>query len=355
MMFGIYLHYYKYPKTKYIPFIISSALIYSLVEGLRYARGTDYLWYRQRYDYPLIDEQVLFKSLNDILKTLGFNFTGACIIYSLLFIICAYIFIYNIGKTKLKTAYLFLICATILRSECYIRQFIGISFILLSIAFFFKKKWIGVVLALAAASQTHTATLILFICFIFFYFFKKYIIPSKIAIIILFFVYFLSMLDYTQFLIMLIEKFLPASVIPANFEGYINNADRWLGEDSFLEGSEQSTSAKMLQFIFEVSIILLSDKLLKIKSNEKIQIFYNMFIVGAILTRAFWGMEIIIRITFMLYMFWFIPAAYIFDYKKSKLFKPFKYQLLFYLIILYLVLYWGRYIFLNPNSLFVWS
>lgn len=354
-MFGIYFHYYKFPKTKFIPFIVLSSIIYSLVEGLRYGRGTDYLWYRYRYDHPLYNEQVLFKAINDCLKAFGLDFTGACIIYSLIFIISASILIYTIGNKKLNAAYLFLICATILRSECYIRQFIGISFILLSISFYLKKRWIMVILGLLIASQIHTATLLLFFCFIFLYYFKQYIIPSKIAVVVLFFVYFLSALDYTQYIVLFVEKFLPTNILPTNFEGYVSNADRWLGEDSFLEGAEQSTSAKFLQFIFEASIILLSHRLLKLKPNEKIQTFYNMFIIGAILTRAFWGMEILIRITFMLYMFWFIPAAYIFDYKKDRLFRSFKYQILYYLIILYLILYWGRYIFLNPEALFVWS
>ena len=340
-------------RTKSI-IIIVSAFLFCIIEGCRYDRGADHLWYEEIYKNPRINEQPLFVALNSFLQSVGLDYWEACIAYALIFIIGGYSLIHAVNEKEEKCAFLFLILANLLSFECFIRQYIAIPLIFISITYVFYKKWFLALVFLVCGIQIHTASFFLFICFIVVYLLRKYIISYKISISLLLLVYFVSFADYTRYIIQLINNISPG-LLPEGFEGYIANAEIWFGEDSKLDGSEQSTFAKLMQLGFDVSAIYLGYFVLKYKPNEKINIFYNLMIVGVILTRMFWGLEIIIRLTKMLYQLWFIPVGYIFYHKKylKRIAKNNIYCL--YLIILYLTLYWLRYIFLSPSNKFIWS
>ena len=64
---------------------IPSALFYALIEALRYDRGVDYLHYKDIYEVGYFEgTQLLFDCLNELLKNIGFSFTGALFVYEII-------------------------------------------------------------------------------------------------------------------------------------------------------------------------------------------------------------------------------------------------------------------------------
>ncbi len=356
-MFGIY---YVWGTKRYasrltnIQFAILTTISFILIEGFRYDRGTDHLWYGEIYTNPRLNESPSFVLFNEFLQYCGLNYTGACIIYALIFIVGVYYLIKNVNGNEQRFVHLFCICACLLSFECLIRQYIALPLIYMSISFFLKKRWLACILFLFFGFQIHVASILLFIAFVAVFLLRGYLINYKISLSILFFVYFISSLDYTSYILSMIDSLAPG-IVPQGFEHYVLNSDRWFGEDSVIEGSEQSILAKFMQLGFEGSMIYLGYVILKDKPNNTINVFYMLMIVVAILTRAFWGMELIIRITKMLYQLWFIPLAYIFYNKTYLIKKAREYNIYFFIIVLYLVSYWLRHIFLSDNCKFIWS
>lgn len=219
---------------------------------------------------------------------------------------------------------------------------------------FLKRKWLLCLVFFVLGVQLHIACIFLFIVFVLFFTTRKYLVNYKLSLSILLFVNFISSVNYTSYLLPLIETYAPG-IVPEGFENYILNSDRWFGEDSILEDSKQSMLAQCMQLCFDGSIIYLGYILLKEKPHDTIAIFYTLMILGVILTRAFWGMELIIRITKMFYQVWFIPLGYIFYHRIYLINKSRKNKICFLLIIVYLILYWLKYIFLTDNCKFIWS
>src|SRR5690606_38171498 len=118
---------------------------YSLIVGSRYGWVADYMGYKYRFEdlsyYP--DEQIGFRWLNYFIDSVGLNYVGGYIVYSLIFIVCSFILIRSYGKDS-KYMYAFVIPSTLIFISGIIRQGISFSFLLLAIYFLNKRKWAGV-------------------------------------------------------------------------------------------------------------------------------------------------------------------------------------------------------------------
>lgn len=353
----------KLSKKEYIIFIILIIITFSLIEGCRYGRGNDYFWYKYRFEHAgnIGDSQYIFDNIINLsLLTFGFNYIGAYITYSLLFAIGSFYFIYKTFKRYYSQyIYLFWVCATLSAAEYQIRQYVALPFILFAFTAFITNKNIIIKLALSIigiliAKEIHTGALFIIPFFYIFIFIKK-TIPLKLSLPILFIVYYLYHFNnFTPIVDWLSNSNLAQILGYDHIEVYTNNADRWFGEGSYLKTSEQSFFTKSLQYIFETSILILGYKSLQIKPNQNINTFYNITVIGFILSRLFFGYELFTRMSGQLDIYWFITLGYSFiilkNYTKKKI-----YSLFFICTILYLVAYWFRWIFLNPSAIFIWD
>lgn len=354
-------------SRKYITtfhFIISSIipiLVFILVEGSRYGRGNDYLPYKYRYEHlSFLDEpQILFYGLMKLLHELNLTYIGAFRVYALIFIIGVIYFIRKSFPPKeAQWMYLFAIFALLLKMEFMIRQYIAMPFIFCFIHFIFEKKWLQAILCLAIANGIHSGTLFGVPFILTSYFLVKKMIHYKYCIIILFLVYYIIPNGiFTNLATQSLEILHLDTILASDhFSHYIDDSDRWLGEESYLAASQQSFLTTTLQFLFEASVIIVGYYALKIHPNQKVLSLYNLAILGFILCRLFHGFEIFNRMFDQLSIYWFIPVGYAF----SVYFKPIKrknhiYKLCTITLTLYLILYWGRYIFLQPDALFYWN
>lgn len=365
-LFIVFYVFSKNSKThiKTFHFIISCIipiLTFVLIEGSRYGRGNDYLSYKYRYEHLnfLEEPQILFYSLMKFLHELNFTYVGAFRTYALIFIIGVIFFIRkSFNNKEAQWMYLFAIFALLLKMEFMIRQYIAMPFIFCLIYFIFEKKWLQAFVCVIIANGIHSGTLFGIPCIIISYFFIKRTIHFKYSVFILFFTFYIIPNGiFTNLATQTLEALHLNTILATDqFAHYVEESDRWLGEGSYLEASQQSIVTKTLQFLFESSIIIIGYYALKSRPNQRILCLYNLAILGFVLCRLFHGFEIFNRMFDQLDIYWFVPTGYAFSlYFKQIRRKNYTYSICTIILILYLIMYWGRYIFLQPDAIFYWN
>ena len=119
-------------------------IAFSLIEGLRYARGVDYIGYVYTYLQsldPKVENEPLFMLLNKGMLLMGFPYCIAFVVYSLFWIV---------GILHLCENFRYLLCwcipfaliASIPSMENLVRQFVSLSFVMISLSFLLKKKYV---------------------------------------------------------------------------------------------------------------------------------------------------------------------------------------------------------------------
>lgn len=339
-------------------------LLTSIIIGCRYW-GADYLWYKYQFEHldniVVIEEQSsqpVFFGLNHLINWLGFNYVGAYIIYSLIYFVGAFNLLKNYGQES-KYMYWFLIFAYIGFGTGIIRQSISIGIVMFSIPFLDQKKYIKFGLSAICACMIHSSTILLIAIFILFQ--KFFTVTIKPIYTILFYltITFIYNPANMGFITDTVQMF---SFINPKFQGYIDNSDRWFSADAAQEIYTQSPIALLLDSLFVISIFYLSYLALEIKKNKQIAYMYNIVVLGYILLRMFFNFELLRRIATPMTMFYPIPlgyALYIFlsllKENKVTVKTKRKFYVSLFLIILFLTLYWGRFLVLSPEYQFVWN
>lgn len=337
-------------------------IFFALLEGCRYDRGPDWQSYKFRFEHinPENEPQRIFLFLMQILNELGVNYVGAYIIYAFIFILGSFIFIRKtFSHDVAKWAYLFLLFSMLIKSELMIRQYIALPFMFLTLSCIIQKKWVLAIITFITAYGTHAGTLVIIPFFIFFHFIFKKIIPLKISVVALFLAYFIIQPGvFTDLGTKFLNVLNLSSILgESHVLNYIEDSERWLGADSFIEDSRQTFVTKTWQYIFDSAILISGYMAIKIKNNNIITTFYNIVCIGFILERLFFGYEIFQRMTGQLYIYWFIPLAYAVYTYKTKPNNKEKYKIKMYVLIaiFYQITYYSRFIFFNPTAEFIWS
>lgn len=346
----------NYWEITFIPIIV-----YSLVLGCRYGWGNDFIWYKYRFEHPYgyEDENIGFRCINLFLNDIGFNYTGAFIIYSLIFIIGVYTLLrfYNNNKYML---FLFL-PATVLFSTATIRESFAASFAYIAYYFFFKKNYIGVIISLLCMNSIHSAPFIPFFIIIGLYLFNKEKTISLRYSLIIYIGIFLFQANIEDFIIEPLNKAISYISFNNKYQGYIEQADYWFSEEGKNQQYEQSFLTSSLMFLFHISIIYIGYLGLKYRNNKYVRCFYHSVFVGLCMLVLFFQLEILRRIAEALVQMYYIPVGYsiatITLIKKTKINKEerFLYSIALGVFSVYLILYFGRFIFLSPTLKFYWN
>lgn len=338
--------------------LIVPIVLFSVIEGCRYGRGTDYLSYKYRYEHiDLLEEtQAGFVFIMQVLKGIGCNYVLAFISYTLIFSFGLVWFIKsNFALKESKWMLLFALLALQPKFENQVRQFLAFPFMLVSFTYFFKRQWVKTALFFIITMSIHTGLFFSYMCFLPLYIWKNKIINFKLAILLLAVSYFIvpkgMLADFVSNLLGGVDiSFLGND----SLTHYTEDSDRWLGEDSYLKNAEQTVFTMTLQFMFECASVYVSYMALSVRKNEKVLLFYNMMIIGFISCRLCFGYEILYRLTEQMRFFWFIPIGYslgvsLCQGKNNKAFILAKY-----VVILYNVMLFSRFIFLYPEAKFFW-
>lgn len=328
-------------------------IIYSLIEGLRYMRQTDYMVYVEQYLYNTNEKDFLFSSLNSFLNYLAVPFPGAFITYSFIWITAVCFFLKEF-KQYATILFPLIVIAYWYNTENFIRQYVAFSFNLISIIFIIKKKYTRFIITSIIAGLFHTIGFILAFEIIFCFFIKK---PFTILISCIMYLYCKYFFDITFLnLFSSIVSSIGVDLGPiANH--YLSNSDRWFSADAISDKYEHSFIAKTATTYFDLSLIIggyYTYYKMKINKNRFL-LLYNIFTLSCIMFQAVIQIEILRRFFTPFYALWSIVLVFI---HKEYVLKSNKTRLLPWLISLYIYVIcylFIKFILLSKSQLFIWD
>ncbi|UTA68668.1 EpsG family protein [Emticicia sp. 21SJ11W-3] len=344
---------------------------YCFIVGSRYGWGADYLFYKYRLEnaFTYKEEQIVFKWLNQAIAYVGLNYVGGYIIYSLIYVVCAFVLMRSY-KVQSRFMYSFFVPATLIFVTSIIRQGLALAFVYLSIYFLFRKNWLGLVISVLIGINIHTSILITYLVLFGFYFFVRQ--PFNWRVTIPIYIFFAFFFDYgnVTFISPFINKYI---VLNSAFQSYVENADLWFGNDGLNTIYQQGTFTLIMSSLFYIAVIYIGYYALKMKPSPEVLFLYNAFVFGVIFFRAVFLFEILRRIAEPFVMFYFVVLGYsIFVFssnikKFNRLVKVNKiissaftkriiiYRVFIAVIVVYLFMFWGRFVFMNPEATFYWN
>ena len=327
-------------------------IFFTLVEGVRYGRGVDYMHYLDVYNYDLEEDQILFTSLNQFLKSLGVSAEMAFMVYAFPFITGAMLMLEPMRKYAVYMFPLFLI-SIISNHEAFIRQMLAMSFV------FIYTGRLYVLISKSGIKKLNIKDIALLSCLAFI----AYSIHS-IAIVGILVITLVMLCIRTQFSwhytipLLIIGKFFVSNSFDWSslesflsflgstndkFSSYTENADRWFSNDAMVAGFTRNITIQFLETFGCCAILYLSDKMFAtMKTGIRIKDFktgsfdlfyyislFNIFVIGMLVFETFSALEIVRRVAFCWNFFWFAPMALILYYRKSKIFNRFDRFLMF--------------------------
>lgn len=356
-------------------------IAFTLVEGVRYGRGVDYMHYIDVYNYDMEEEQVLFTSFNRFLKSLGISAEFAFMVYAFPFITGAMLMLKPMRKYAKYIFPLFLM-SIISMHEAFIRQVLAMSFVFVYISVLnaeidalinkkikFKRLLLLVFLAFVAYSIHSVTAIAIFVVTIVMVFIKKPF-PWIYTIPLLILGKFVISKSFDFSYLNSLLSFLGSS--SDKFAGYTENADRWFSADAMEDAYTRNGTIQFLETFGCCALLYLGNKILTFfQSNvyssqmAKLQIvgtgnvrlfvtLFNVFVIGIIILETFYNLEIVRRVAHCWDIFWFVPMSLILYYRKNKVFNTFDKFLM--LGFTYWLWEYIRFLFVwNQTPLFIWD
>ncbi|GAB4043921.1 hypothetical protein GCM10028810_08060 [Spirosoma litoris] len=313
MATGYYITTYTKSNPKYYWALSSFAIIaYSLIEGLRYNRGVDYMHYKKLFEHSLNlnayweedTVEPLFQFINKSLNTIGFSYPVAFIIYSFILIYGLFYWTKQYRNFAFLTIPIFFLF-TISQSENLIRQFIAFSFVLISLTFFLKHKWFKFGIIFLASTLIHSSVIV-YLPFIFLF---RFIDGAFANIYVILTLYLLSWLWKPEYWGEYNEYFKYLQITAGTYDRYIDDSDKWLSGAELMQANSLLVYIRL--FFVNLILIVMGYKILKSYKQYNISFYYNLFLVGAILQHITDQIELLYRISLSFYLFGFIVLAFI--------------------------------------------
>jgi hypothetical protein len=330
-----------------LPIIFS----FTIIEGIRYLRGTDYLNYALLYKYhgDYFQNEFIFISLQNFFYWLKLSYWQAFMVYSFIWISGL---IYLLKEFRSYVNYIlpsFLVLG-LSGFECFIRQDVAWAVIFIFIYHLIRFNVIKATLFAIIPFFIHSSSVIFILILLLIYLQKKLISPYITIPMYLLAVYIITP-DFIGKISQLISS-LP--IIKGSVVGfYISNADHWFSADASYEGYMRGFFTKTGSTIFDISTIILSYKYMKLtpKNNRTFTFIFNLTCFSAIFLQLFFTFEIPKRVFLTLYIFISFLVGYI---MKQKL--QYKYEIIIRnIIIIYIITYFIKNILFAPNQLFIWD
>lgn len=318
----------KYYLCYFVPITI-----YTLFWGLRYDVGTDYLSYKDIYDYSYYYDRIEFGYIfiNGVLNKLGFSYVSIFIVTSFISIVS----LYAIGKNENKLFLTFLVffyftTSLVFFAQNGIRQMLALSFIYLLISRLRENNNYILLLILAFfAYSVHKSAIIPILLILLLFIIRKVYINKYIVIMTLVFVTFygssLSGLIYSN-----------VSLISAFFN-YSNYGDNILDFENNIEYG--SGLGMLLKMLLNIVVISHQDKIVYNNESKCVYYFYMFFLLGILLEPIFMDNPIMKRLNIYFASTKFILYSYLCCYLwtyKNRINIPFLLVFLIGSVLLYI-------------------
>ena len=314
-----------------------------LIMGSRYNRGNDYAHYVDVYVHGEQQNQLLFWSLNYLLRDIfGVGKSLIFYIYAIPFILSAFKFLEHFKKNAKYTFPLFLIAMTYFE-EYEIRQALGFTFVFLFLSEFIstkhilKRKFAYCSFFAICTLMVHSANILFLIVFLCFYYTLNKVISYKVSIALLLFSTYAFVKLYDISYLMPVLQLLGGT--NEKFAQYTegNAAEAWFGESAYQLDNARNPVIQLMEIIGNASLFYFSSKLsyFNLSSTKRnIGVFTNIYIVGECGKQAFVYLEIMSRMSGMLQRMWFIPMTFVLTeikFMKLKWYEKFMYISMFFI------------------------
>lgn len=338
--------------------------IFVITEGLRYGRGVDQCGnYGPFYQHCMNPNswfqefETLFVWLNQAVYKIDpykdiWPFGSIFIVYAFIFFVCLFIY-YKDKRQETKLFLALAILATNYITEWTIRQGVSFSFILLGLHFLEKKKWVWMAFFMAIAFGIHHGNVLAIALPVIFYFYlNKKPLPWKITVPLFVVLEYTMQVSFFQNIMTMVSTYLDVSALAGDRVGYLQDSTM-AQEVQAAEEWARGTITQLITVLFYASLIFVGAQNCKIKNKNTY--IYNAFVIGIMIYEPFRLAGSLARLFNVMSCLWFIPLAYaLYNYKllknSSKLTKWAMIP-----IFLYIVSYFGRYIFLNPDANYIWN
>ena len=326
-LFGLSFFLTKIPQKNYERNFWGAVAIfviaYTIIVGLRYGWGHDYVRYEYsynmlEYDYSK-DYDLAYWNLYKIEKGLGLSFAGSVLLSTLL-IIVSYFYIVKAMKGD-KYMLMCFLPATLMTTTYAMRQFQAIAYINIAIGLLLssdnilkkrKKHIIIAALLIFLAYHTHGSSISYAIPFLVCIIFRN-IKPIPYTIAILAYLGTIMLADIiapymNNIFLSLIENI----SVTDHLQGYVNNADvKLFGADSVDEATFAYGGAfQIFHYISYVCLLYITGKSLKIKQNQNVTYIYNIVAIAILVQEVFFSQEMIRRLIDPFAILYFIPLGY---------------------------------------------
>lgn len=302
---------------KYWVYMIPCILFFSLNEGLRFGRGADYNGYFFKYPDILSGRadqanEFLFQLFCKFNDFLGLPYQGLIFLMSLVLAISAAIFLKDHKKIigfALPLFYLFSI-----EAENLMRWFLGFSFIFIGISYLNKGKYIPFLSLGFIACLFHNGLAMVIPIFLGVYFIKRPILYPLLAIGIYLGLYFLFSTEYMKGIASVISKL----SVSDQYANYTENAEDWLTGTANYEAKGINIGVALT----DILTICIGFNI--IKYIPKLTYYFNLYLIGVVLSPAFYQIEILLRVCMLFKLFQFIIlgyAFYVFLWRKKRMDK----------------------------------
>lgn len=343
-------------------------LMFTFVQGTRFARGNDYFLYSKSFKEGNINtENPLFSLINEILKSFGINEYSCFMVYAFIFVLCAILFMQDFKRYAKYMFPLFLV-GFINFEESMIRQAFSYSFFFLFLKNLLRirmnKKVFSpnniqfILLCIICGIITikiHTANIINIIIILFlFLFYHKPFKPQLAIPIYIGCTYILPHIFNFSWLNPILSF---AAENNERAAEYVNNSEYWFSAEGMNDIYQKNIITEFIQVVGSSSLIYLGQKLcLNLKDSPYsyiLAIFLNAFIIGLCIESTFVKLEILHRIGQVLDIVGYFALTFVLYYRRS--FHPTIKTKLLYFCLIWFIYYYVKYIFFSKSVLFIWD
>lgn len=282
-----------------IPIVLAS-----LILGMRYDVGVDYLTYLDLYQTKFIERENLelgFQFLIDTLNLTGAHFSFLFILSSLITLVFLYKAIKPLNKFLPYLIFYYFTSGLIFHSNNIIRHMIAFAILMYALRFVETKEFIRYVLIIALASLFHKSVII-FIPLYFILnkdiFYNRYLQYSLLTLV---FVFGTQIFD-------LLLNYSSNFFVFIGYGNYIENADIYIRKIEITSRSGLGVlnySVLLINFI----VIFYSKELKETYKNHGVIIYYNLFFIGQLLFALVAGNIVFERLSYYFYFFRFVIYA----------------------------------------------
>lgn len=341
------------------------SLIFIFTEGLRYGRGVDmignygpFYLHCNRPDLWFQDMGFVFTTINQIVH--AFDITIGALPFGIIFLVYATIFwiclfqFYKGYRDTTKYFLLFAIIATNFITENTIRQGVAFSFMLLGLYFLDKKKMLPMVICMVLSFFIHKSFLLAIVLILVFHkFCNKKPFPIFVTVPLFLVLEYSSNVDFVANLMEKVSDALNLGALAADKANYFTTDYITSSAENFQETfTERTFFTQTMNALFNVCILTTGYCIQKKFPNKTY--LYNAIVIGVMIVDPMRLIETVYRFGVPLQVLWFVPLSQCLYYRKS-----FRRNFLFYFsifgILLFEAMYYGRYVFLNPDAQYVWN